>query len=62
MHESKDDHERSKLGSLDVMGRGQHQVTLKRQSTKAHEITIREWYSKHQQNDECSFQHETKTK
>ena len=49
MHERKDDHERSKLGFLDVMGRGQHQVTSRRQSTKAHEITIREWYSKHTQ-------------
>ena len=55
MHKSKDDHERSKLCFLDVMGRGQHQVTLKRQSTKAHEITIREWHSKHTQGDEYSF-------
>ena len=55
MHKSKDDHQRSKLRVLDVMGIGQHQVTLKRHSTKAHEITIREWYSKHTQSDEYSF-------
>ena len=46
MHERKDDHERSKLGFLGVMGRGQHQDTSNRQSTKAHEMTIREWHSK----------------
>ena len=57
MHKSKDDFNKSKLRFLDVMGRGQHQATLKRQSTKAHEITIREWYSKHQQSGQYSFQH-----
>ena len=57
MHKSKVDHERSKLKFSHVIGSSQHQVSLKRQSTKAYEITIREWYSKHQQNDECSFQH-----
>ena len=46
---------RSKLGFLDVMGRGKHQVTLKRHSTKAHEITIRKWYSKQTQSDEYNF-------
>ena len=62
MHKSKDDHERSKLRFSNVIYSSQHQVTLKRQSTIAHEITIKEWYSKHQQNDECSFIYETKAK
>ena len=57
MHKSKGYLNRSKIWFLDVMGRGQHQDTSKRQSTKAREITIREWYSKHQQNDEYSFQY-----
>ena len=60
MHKSKGDHERSKLRYSNVIVSSQHQVTLKRHGTKAHEITIREWHSKHQQNDECSFIHETK--
>ena len=50
MHKSKDDHERSKLKFSHVIGSSQHQATLKRQSTIAQEITIREWHSKHQQN------------
>ena len=62
MHKSKDDHERSKLRFSNVIGSSQHQVTLKRYGTKAHEMTIREWLSKHQQNDEYSFMHETKAK
>ena len=62
MHKSKDDHERSNLRFSHVIGSSQHQVTLKRHGTKAHEMTIREWHSKHQQNDECSFQNETKAK
>ena len=62
MHKSKDGHERSKLKFSNVIGSSQHQVTLNRQSTIAHEITIREWHSKHQQHDECSFQNETKAK
>ena len=62
MHKSKDDHERSKSKFSNVIGSSQHQVTLKRQGTIAHEITIIEWHSKHQQNDECSFQNETKVK
>ena len=62
MHKSKDDHERSKLKFSNVIGSIQHQVTLKRHGTKAHEITFREWHSKQQQNDEYSFQHETKAK
>ena len=55
MHKSKGDHERSKLRFLHVIVSIQHQVTLKRHGTKAYEMTIREWHSKHQQNDECSF-------
>ena len=55
MHKSKGDHERSKLRFSNVIGSSQHQVTLKRHGTKAHEMTIREWHSKHQQNDEYSF-------
>ena len=62
MHKSKGDHERSKLRFSHVIGSSQHQVTLKRHGTKAHEMAIREWHSKHQQNDECSFIHETKGK
>ena len=62
MHKSKGDLNRSKLKFLNAIGSSQHQVTLKRHGTKAHEKTIREWHSKHQQNDECSFIHETKAK
>ena len=62
MHKSKDDHERSKLRISHVIGSSQHQVTLTRHDTKAHEMTIREWHSKHQQNDEYSFIHETKAR
>ena len=62
MHKSKDGHERSKLKFLHVIDSSQHQVTLKRHGTKAHEMTIREWHSKHQQNGECSFIQETKEK
>ena len=55
MHKSMGDLIRSKLGFLDVMGSSQHQDTSRRQSTKTHELTIREWYSKHTQSDEYSF-------
>ena len=63
MHKSKGDHERSKSRFSNVIGSSsQHQVTLKRHGTKAHEMTIREWHSKHQQNDEYSFHMRPKAK
>ena len=42
MHTSIGDLIRSKLGFLDVMGSSQHQDTLKRHSTQAHEAITKE--------------------